>query len=149
MEEGQKARHASKVLSGVHPGTGRGGKTWLHFAQTPQEVMTLMTRYGDSLGALAAYWHTELFLKSYSLNSFLEEADKDFGPFSHHLRIALAIIEEDSQLIHTTRQVLRGTTPSKANFYRLKSAGILLGDSPESARFRCALYKKFYARNLL
>jgi transposase len=29
-------------------------KTLLHFAQTPQEIMTLMTRYCDSLGALAA-----------------------------------------------------------------------------------------------
>ena len=29
-------------------------KAWLHFAQTPHEIMALMTRYGDSLGALAA-----------------------------------------------------------------------------------------------
>jgi hypothetical protein len=29
-------------------------KALLHFAQTPQEMMTLMTRYCDSLGALAA-----------------------------------------------------------------------------------------------
>jgi transposase len=29
-------------------------KALLHFAQTPQEIMTLMTRYCDSLGALAA-----------------------------------------------------------------------------------------------
>ena len=29
-------------------------KTLLHFAQTPQEIRTLMTRYCDSLGALAA-----------------------------------------------------------------------------------------------
>ena len=29
-------------------------KTLLHFAQTPQEIMSLMTRYCDSLGALAA-----------------------------------------------------------------------------------------------
>jgi len=39
----------------------------LHLAQTPQEIMTLMTRYCDSLGALAASWHTELFLKIYSM----------------------------------------------------------------------------------
>ena len=29
-------------------------KALLHFAQTPHEIMTLMTRYCDSLGALAA-----------------------------------------------------------------------------------------------
>jgi hypothetical protein len=29
-------------------------KALLHFAQTPQEIMTLMMRYCDSLGALAA-----------------------------------------------------------------------------------------------
>ena len=40
-------------------------KALLHLAQTPQEIMTLMTRYCDSLGALAASWHTELFLKIY------------------------------------------------------------------------------------
>jgi transposase len=42
-------------------------KALRHFAQTPHEIMTLMTRYCDSLGALAASWHTELFLKSYSI----------------------------------------------------------------------------------
>ena len=29
-------------------------KALLHFAQTPHEIMSLMTRYCDSLGALAA-----------------------------------------------------------------------------------------------
>ena len=29
-------------------------KVLLHFTQTPQEIMTLMARYCDSLGALAA-----------------------------------------------------------------------------------------------
>jgi hypothetical protein len=38
-----------------------------HFAQTPHEILTLMMHYCDSLSALAASWHTELFLKSYSI----------------------------------------------------------------------------------
>ena len=33
---------------------GEGDKALLHFAQTPHEIMTLMTRYCDSLGTLAA-----------------------------------------------------------------------------------------------
>jgi len=47
-----------------------GDKALLHFAQTPHAIIALMTRYCDSLGALAASWHTKLFLKTIDASSY-------------------------------------------------------------------------------
>jgi hypothetical protein len=47
-------------------------KALLHCAQTPQEMMPLMTRYCDALGTLASSWHMKLFLKSCRIYTLLD-----------------------------------------------------------------------------
>ena len=61
---------------------------------------------------------------------------------AHEVAVAAIITGWDSA-------ILRGTgCPALEDYYRLRSAGLLAGDSPRAARLRCALYERFF-RQLL
>lgn len=85
--------------------------------------------------------------------SFLEiqeQADRDEGVFGDHLRRIWASLERDSGLCGAVRSILLSRNEvSITEFYRLRSAGILSGDSPQKARFRCELYARYLKRRLL
>ena len=78
------------------------------------------------------------------------QADHEEGVFGDHLRRLLFALERDAALCEALRGVLRGEpglTP--ANFYRLRSAGVLSGDEPSAARPRCELYARYLKKRLL
>ncbi len=78
------------------------------------------------------------------------QADLDKGPFGDHLRSLLVSLLQDATLVKSVRSVLRGEGSLPAeNFYRLRSAGILAGDSVNTARLRCHLYASYLTRRLL
>ncbi|HEX3313794.1 MAG TPA: hypothetical protein VHR72_02830, partial [Gemmataceae bacterium] len=59
-------------------------------------------------------------------------------------------LAKDPALCDVVRGVLRGQPcPTPESFYRLRSAGLLAGDSARSARFRCKLYAIYLERHLL
>lgn len=69
-----------------------------------------------------------------------------FGP---HLRRLLMLVEREPPVRAAVLSVLAGgPCPSTDLFYRLRSAGILSGDGPRSARLRCSLYELFLRENL-
>jgi hypothetical protein len=56
----------------------------------------------------------------------------------------------DAELCNAVRDLLQGK-PGLAitSFYRLRSAGVLVGDLAQHARFRCRLYTRFLRKHVL
>ncbi|MBI1765826.1 MAG: AAA-like domain-containing protein [Acidobacteria bacterium] len=77
-------------------------------------------------------------------------ADHADGPFGDHLRRIAASLEQDAELSAVVRGVLQGKPcPSPESFYRLRSAGLIAGDSAREARPRCQLYATYLEKRLL
>jgi DNA-binding winged helix-turn-helix (wHTH) protein len=77
-------------------------------------------------------------------------AADDEGVFGDHLRRLLASLDRNEALCDALRVLLRGETGlTRASFYHLRSAGVLVGDSPKEARPRCELYENYLKAHLL
>jgi hypothetical protein len=77
-------------------------------------------------------------------------ADTEEGPFGDHLRRLLFVLARDTQLVETVREVIQqGRCSSLDMFYRLRSAGVLAGDSSQRVNLRCRLYTRFLRRHFL
>lgn len=84
-----------------------------------------------------------------SLEEFEKVAARDEGPYGDHLRRILASVSAAPELQETTRGVLQGgPCPTPEAFYRLRSTGILAGDSAQECRFRCEIYSSYLGRHL-
>jgi len=78
------------------------------------------------------------------------QADHDEGVFGDHLRRMLASLKRDERLCEALRRVLQGEPGlTAADFYRLRSTGVLTGASPEYASPRCQLYERYLKKQLL
>lgn len=85
-----------------------------------------------------------------SLDTFIDEAACDEGLFGDHLRRILVLLAKDAHLTEVMRGVLRGEAcPTSESFYRLRSSGIVVGNSQSELAPRCALYESFLKRHLL
>jgi hypothetical protein len=81
---------------------------------------------------------------------FATEATREDGIFGDHLRRILVLLARDPELCDIVRGLLRGRgCPSPESFYRLRSAGLLAGESAHDARMRCELYTRYLERHLL
>ncbi|MDH7570351.1 MAG: AAA-like domain-containing protein, partial [Armatimonadota bacterium] len=92
----------------------------------------------------------EMVSRGLDINALEAEAVRDEGLFGDHLRRMLVLLARDPELMEVVRAVLRGTPPASPDaFYRLRSAGIMAGDSPREMRPRCRLYATYLSRHLL
>ncbi len=92
----------------------------------------------------------ELVKTRMSLEEFEAEVDADEGIFGEHLQRILFLLARDPALTEVVRRVLRGqSVPDEESFFRLRSAGVMAGDSPPDIRPRCHIYASYLARNLL
>jgi hypothetical protein len=77
------------------------------------------------------------------------QAVRDDGPFGDHLRRILVSLAQDQRLSDTVRGMLVGKhTATTESFYRLRSSGIVAGDSACDMKPRCRLYKNYLKRHL-
>jgi len=84
------------------------------------------------------------------IESFAASAAKDEGPYGDHLRRILMCISQDAVLAELVRSVLTGRCCSSIEgFYRLRSSGIMAGESARDMRPRCRLYSTYLKRHLL
>jgi hypothetical protein len=90
----------------------------------------------------------EMTARGLDLASFEGLAERDEGPFGDHLRRILVLLARDPELTEALRAVLRGRACPDAPFFRLRSAGVLAGDSARSARPRCELYARYLEKHL-
>ena len=92
----------------------------------------------------------EMTAHAMSIEAFEALADRDEGMFGDHLRRILVTISQDPGLTEAVRAVLCGRQiQSPAEFYRLRSTGVLAGDSTSTAEPRCKLYATYLSRHLL
>jgi hypothetical protein len=59
-------------------------------------------------------------------------------------------LSQDRELCGVVRGLLEGKPcPTPESFYRLRSAGLVLGETARDARLRCQLYATYLERHLL
>ena len=133
---------------------------------TPGQVAELNSRYNtplqnaDELTRFYRLLHGQPYLVQRGFNEMVThqidfatleaQADRDEGPFGDHLRRLLASLGPDADLTETVRGLLRGEPcPSPESFYRLRSAGVVTGNSIQETQFRCPLYRTYLERRLL
>jgi hypothetical protein len=92
----------------------------------------------------------EMVTEQMGYDAFEAQADRDEGPYGDHLRRILVLLARDPALCEVVRGVLRGEPcPTIEDFYRLRSAGVMAGDSAQDVRPRCQLYATYLKRHLL
>lgn len=132
----------------------------------PEQVEELNQRYGNPLPSpeeLARFTQLvggqpflvrrglhELATQQIQFAVFETHADRDGGIFGDHLRRILMSLAKDPALADVVRTILEGRPcPHQESFYRLRSAGLMIGDALETVRPRCQLYATFLKRHLL
>ncbi|MFN0120471.1 MAG: AAA-like domain-containing protein [Blastocatellia bacterium] len=85
-----------------------------------------------------------------ALAALESQADHDEGPFGDHLHRLLISLQKDDELCEVVRGMLQGKPcTSPESFYRLRSAGLAIGESTRDVRPRCQLYATYLERHLL
>jgi len=91
----------------------------------------------------------EMVQQGLDTDAFLKQADRDEGIFGDHLRRILVMLARNEKLAEVVRGVLHGKPcPDADSFHRLRSAGVMAGDSVRAARLRCQLYGQYLERHL-
>jgi DNA-binding SARP family transcriptional activator len=92
----------------------------------------------------------EMAAPGLDLDAITARADQEHGPFGDHLHRLLVSLTRDPGLCEAVREVLAGRPcPSDERFYRLRTAGVLSGDSARAAQPRCGLYAAYLSRHLV
>jgi hypothetical protein len=92
----------------------------------------------------------ELVKKNFDLVTLERQADRHEEPFGDHLGRLLLSLARDPHLCEVVRDLLHGRPCSdQRSFYRLRSGGVILGDTIEDARLRCQVYATYLKQHLL
>ncbi len=87
--------------------------------------------------------------KSLSYQEFAAGAARDEGPYGDHLRRIFVSLSQDPALCEVVRGVISGRHSSGADsFYRLRSSGIVAGESARDMKLRCQLYEQYLGSHL-
>jgi len=134
---------------------------------TAEQVAELNHRYGSPLKdeAQAAQFYNllgghpyltrrclhELAAHQLEFPVFCETVTRDEGPVGDHLRRILVTLAQDSKLCDSLRNLLSGNGApcSMEDFYRLRTSGIVVGESARDMKCRCRLYETYLTRHLL
>jgi serine/threonine protein kinase len=85
-----------------------------------------------------------------SFVEFAEGAVRDEGPYGDHLRRIFVSLNQDPTLCEVVRSVIHGRHSSSTDsFYRLRSSGIMAGESAREMKLRCHLYEEYLSRHLI
>jgi serine/threonine protein kinase/class 3 adenylate cyclase len=92
----------------------------------------------------------EMASRGIAFHDFEVQACRDEGPFGDHLRRILVSLAQDPVLCDVMRGLLTGRrSAATEEFYRLRSAGIVAGDSAKEMHPRCELYQRYLVRHLM
>ncbi len=84
-----------------------------------------------------------------SIEELRRIAVSDTGPFGDHLRRLLWALRDREKMRVALKQIIRESCCSdEADFQRLKSAGLVQGESRQSASPRCDLYLQYFSKHL-
>jgi serine/threonine protein kinase len=92
----------------------------------------------------------ELSTQRIPFAEFEARADQDEGVYGDHLRRLFLSFVNEQTLVKVVRSVLRGHLEADAeSFYRLRTAGVLAGESEKAVRLRCQVYANYLKRHLI
>jgi serine/threonine protein kinase len=92
----------------------------------------------------------EIAAHGLTLDTLEAQAQQEESPYSDHLHRLLLSLQQDTALCEDVRAILRGEkTISSDNFYRLRGAGLMVGETPQKIRPRCQLYAAYLEKHLL
>ena len=90
----------------------------------------------------------ELVQEGISMDELLSAADAEAGPFSDHLARLLELVNSNAVLMSAVQSMLQGKPIANAmDFYRLRSAGVITGNSCDRAKFACDLHRLYLERH--
>lgn len=132
---------------------------------TIEQVAELDRRYGAPVGSVAELerfyelvgghpylvrqgMHT--MANGLGFEVFLAKAPTLEGPYGDHLHRLTSLLARDEALVAAVRGVLEGERRAvrEEDFYRLRAAGVLVGETARDARPRCGLYAKYLSASL-
>lgn len=91
----------------------------------------------------------EIYQHKTTLATLEVKADQDDGPFADHLSRLLISLRQDDELLEELRGfVVSGSRLTNHAFYRLRSAGVLSGETAGEPRARCNLYARYLKKRL-
>ncbi|MSU62868.1 MAG: toll/interleukin-1 receptor domain-containing protein [Pedosphaera sp.] len=91
----------------------------------------------------------ELAARNAGIQWIEEQAHLEETIFSDHLLRLLAVLNQDEKMMEAIRPLARNGTQVPADiFYRLRSAGVIVGHAADQVRLRCDLYRQFLGRHL-
>lgn len=111
-----------------------------------------LAEFADYLGGNPSLVHLglhEMALHSTTWAELREQAERDGDCFRYHLERFKSDLKLDPELHEAILGMLEGRAcPGETTFYRLRTAGLISGPSVQSARFRCALYRRYLEAHL-
>lgn len=133
---------------------------------SPVQVSELNRRYGFPLtdaaeidrfcGVVAGHPYLvsaglhEMAARGVGIAELADRAASDDWIYGDHLRRIRTLLERDPEQAAVVRDLIDARPfAGRDLFYRLRSAGILAGESLKDARFRCPLYAKYLAKHLI
>jgi hypothetical protein len=113
------------------------------------EELRRFTRLLDGQPYLTRRGLYEMVAHAWTLEELEAEVGREGGVFSDHLRRVLLSLESDPELARVMCDLLAGpATVDLRSFHRLRSAGLIRGESVAEVRPRCLLYADFLRRHL-
>ena len=119
--------------------------------ELPNWTETDRRRLRELLGGhpyLLARGLQEIRDRELDVDTFTDLAVRTDGPYRDHLEGILRLLSADDGLCADLHAVLDRRSCSEAGFFRLRSAGVLAGDSVDEAHPRCGLYTRYFTRRL-
>jgi hypothetical protein len=91
----------------------------------------------------------EMVGRGIKLDDLEKTAPTEEGPFADHLKRFLILLSGNDAALNLLRGLFAGKPPTDAKlFYRLRAAGLLRGETPANAIFRCDLYARYLRGHL-
>ncbi len=119
---------------------------------SPLESEDQLQRFYQLVGGSPYLVHRglyELATRPMDITSLEAEAAHESGCYGDHLQRMEHALLHDASLCSVVRGLLAGSPcPDEKSFYRLKSAGILVGDEPRTAAWRSSIYKDYLQAHL-
>jgi hypothetical protein len=92
----------------------------------------------------------DMVAQNMRFGEFAAKADHEDGTFGDHLRRMRLVLSRNPDLTKVLCGVLQGQPcPDYKSFYRLRSGGIIKGESKEQVSLRCEIYAAYLRKHLL
>lgn len=89
-----------------------------------------------------------LVKNGWTVSQLRKVSTDETGPFGDHLRRYVWLLQKDKDLRNALKKILKNDVCEETHFQRLWAAGLIKGDSRNTAHMRCQLYKDYFGRHL-